>query len=237
MGADKNNIEKPKILPNCLIYNAGESISLSQWYKLESTDYPVCLVIFYRSHLQSGNTQMFDQFMATVRQQKLSPLAVAVTSLKEKESLTLLNNLIEQTSAKVILNTTGFASNRMGSPDLASTPTDFQSTFSHSIPVLQLILSSSTEDDWQQQSQGLRSRDVAMQVVLPEMDGRIITRAISFKASSYYDKQCQIELVRYAIHTERAQFVAQLAKRFVDLSKQKTIVRKRIALILANYPH
>jgi len=234
-GLEKNTVKKPKILPSCLIYHAGESISLSQWRMLESADYPVCLVIFYRSHLQSGNTQMFDDLLDIIRQQKLSPLAVAVASLKEKESLTLLNNLIEQTSAKIILNTTGFASNRMGSPDLASTPTDFQSSFSHSIPVLQLILSGSTEEDWQQQSQGLRSRDVAMQVVLPEMDGRIITRAISFKASSYYDEDCQIELVRYAIHAERARFVAELAKRFVNLAN-KANSEKRVALILANYP-
>lgn len=235
---DKDKLKPAKILPHCLLYQSGGVISFSEWkaqQDKQAVTQPICLVLFYRSHLQSGNTQVFDQLAVILREQGLSPLLVAVTSLKETDSLALLNELIAQTNAKLILNTTGFSSNRMGSPDVANLPTDFQSSFAHPIPVLQLILSSSTEEDWQQQKQGLRSRDMAMQVVLPEMDGRIISRAISFKSANYYDPHCQIDLVRYAIHQERATFVAKLAKAFVQLA-EKANAQKRVALILANYP-
>ena len=101
--------------------------------------------------------------------------------------------------------------------------------------MLQLVLSSSTEDDWNNYSQGLRARDIAMQVVLPEMDGRIVTRAVSFKAEAYWSERCEISVVRYTLHQERAGFVAELAKRFINLAT-KPNSEKRLALILANYP-
>ncbi|MFC3151060.1 cobaltochelatase subunit CobN [Litoribrevibacter euphylliae] len=196
---------------------------------------PVAVLLFYRSHLQSANTAMFDQLIALLSEQGLNPLPVAISSLKDNESLALVNALIEQSKASVIINTTGFASNRVESPDLSSQPTVFQSPFDADIPVLQLVLSSSTEDDWQAYSQGLRSRDIAMQVVLPEMDGRVITRAVSFKSEAWYSERCQISVVGYQLHHERALFVARLAKAYGDLAS-KPNHQKRIAVILANYP-
>ena len=233
--------QAPKALPSCLVYLKGSAASLVEWrsYYAEQLNQdvakPVCLLVFYRNHLQSANTQMFDQLIEILEEHDLTPLAVAVTSLKDAESLQMLNGLIESTDAKLVLNTTGFASNRAPSPDLAPSPTDFQSSFERPLPVLQLVLSSSTEEDWQEQNQGLRNRDLAMQVVLPEMDGRIISRAVSFKQQSYFDKTCEIDLIRYAIHEERAHFVVALAKRFANLAV-KPNGDKRIALILANYP-
>lgn len=230
--------QEPAPLPSALLYHHGRASSLTEWqshYQKALLSQPVALVVFYRSHLQSGNTAMFDGLLEVMEQEGLVPLAIAVSSLKDDVSVGLIETLAEQTNAKVILNTTGFAANRVGSPDLASEPTDFQSAFDSPIPVLQLILSGSTQEDWQAQTQGLRSRDVAMQIVLPEMDGRIITRAVSFKALSHYNETAQVDLVRYELHSERARFVAQLAKRYATLAS-KPNKDKRIAFILANYP-
>jgi cobaltochelatase CobN len=200
----------------------------------KNTD-PVCAIIFYRSHLQSANAQMFDQLIDTITAQSLRPLPIAISSLKDKESLALVNHLTAATDTSLIINTTGFASHTVSSPDLSSEPTDFSSPFALNIPVLQLILSSSTESDWKSYSQGLRSRDIAMQIVLPEMDGRIITRAVSFKAEARFCERCEISVVRYALHQERAHCVAQLAKAYCRLAT-KGNSEKRIAFILANYP-
>ena len=48
-------------------------------------------------------------------------------------------------------------------------------------PILQLILGGTAEEAWQASSRGLSQADLAMQVVLPELDGRLLTTAISFK--------------------------------------------------------
>ena len=251
---------EPKVLPKSLIYlpntdtlnsrHAESGATFAEWqsdvlptlkHDTEMKDAPVCMLLFYRSHLQNANTAMFDDFIACLQGEGLKPLAIAVSSLKEMESLALVNHLIVQSEARVILNTTGFASNSSslsGSEFSAATdsgPSHFISPFVNNIPILQVMLSSTLQEDWAANTQGLNSRDLAMQVVLPEMDGRVISRAISFKAEDDFDERCEIALVRYALHPERAQWVASLAKRYCELANTPN-ANKRIALILANYP-
>ena len=225
----------------CQLSNEQKESEPQQEAKSKNT----VLLLFYRSHLQSANTAMFDALIGILEQHNIQPLPVAIASLKDKESLALVNALIEQSSAGLIINTTSFATNTVASPELSSQPTDFLSPFmtvsagTHAktkrLPVLQLLLSGSTEEDWQEHKQGLRSRDIAMQVVLPEMDGRIVTRTVSFKAESHFDTRGECAIVRYALHTERAHFVAQLAAGYLKLAN-KANSDKRLALILANYP-
>ncbi|NQZ23022.1 MAG: cobaltochelatase subunit CobN [Colwellia sp.] len=237
-----------QVLPACLLYmgdnqtnalkTSYQQTSLLDWQKRwadKGDNNSVCVLLFYRSHLQSSNTEMFDQLISCIEQQGMNPLPIAISSLRDHESITLVNNLLEQTQAKIIINTTGFSCNRAASPDLSSQPSQFVSPFSLNIPVLQLILSSSTLEDWQSYSQGLRNRDIAMQVVLPEMDGRIITRAVSFKAQAYYSERCQTSVIQYQLNQERAEFVVSLAAKYCQLSI-KPNNEKRIALIVANYP-
>ncbi|WP_286239413.1 cobaltochelatase subunit CobN [Neptuniibacter halophilus] len=235
--------QEPRALPRCMIYLPQQNrqgvqvASYSEWQQRYPQQKAGCvaLLLFYRSHLQSGNTRMFDQLIDELYSAGVTPLPVALASLKDAESLALVNALLEQSQAGLIINTTGFASNTVASPDLCSQPSEFYSPFVRPVPVLQLVLSSSTEQDWQDHSQGLRSRDIAMQVVLPEMDGRIHTRALSFKAEDRYDPLSQVSVVRYQLHRERAGFVARLARGFLNLAA-KPNAEKRIAMIMANYP-
>jgi cobaltochelatase CobN len=235
--------QEPQTLPRCMLYIPDSTLQRSQasfydwqqrWQRTQASA-PVCAILFYRSHLQSANTVMFDQLIELIEAQGLNPLPVAIASLKDRESLALVNGLLQQSGASVIVNTTAFASNVVGSPDLSSQPSYFYSPFDRDIPVLQMMLSSSTQQDWHNHSQGLRQRDIAMQVVLPEMDGRVITRAVSFKTQSWYSQRCEISVVGYELHAERAQFVVELAQRYSRLAN-KPNAEKRIALILANYP-
>lgn len=232
--------QEPKALPKCLIYQTGLGHgTLLDWQnnrkKTGKASEPTVLLLFYRSHLQSANTDMFDELITIIEQQGLLVLPIAISSLKDTASLNLVNNLIAQTNVQLILNATGFATNTVASPDLSSEPSTFNSPFEKPVVVLQLVLSGSTEDDWSEHSQGLRNRDLAMQVVLPEMDGRIATRAVSFKSEDHYDDQAQVSIIRYSLHRERAQFVAELAQQYCQLA-HKPNKEKRIAMILANYP-
>ncbi|MCV6604806.1 MAG: cobaltochelatase subunit CobN, partial [Porticoccaceae bacterium] len=150
-------------------------------------------------------------------------------------ALAAVDLLIEQSGASVILNCTGFSSNRAAAPGLASTGTVFSSPFAAQIPVVQLVMASTTREDWQDHSQGLRSRDIAMQVVLPEMDGRILSRAACFKTSTWRCTAAQTDVVRFELHPERAAFVCGFVARTAALAN-KANRDKRVALVLANYP-
>ena len=105
-----------------------------RWQQNGHDQNPVVALLFYRSHLQSANTAMFDGLIAELEQQNLNPLPIAIASLKDAESIMLVNALLEQSGASLIINSTGFASNTVASPDLASQPTDFDSPFSRASP-------------------------------------------------------------------------------------------------------
>ncbi|GAA0586109.1 cobaltochelatase subunit CobN [Halomonas salifodinae] len=214
--------------------------TLKAWQASRDPQRPVCLLLFYRSHLQGANTAVLDGLIAALEAQGLAPLAVAVASLKESACLAFVNHLIEETGAGLVVNTTGFSVNRhtddseaLGDAELEQ---ELAGLFVGRPVVLQAILASSTEEDWRAEAGGLRSRDLAMQVVLPEMDGRILTRAVGFKSEAHYSERCQLSVVRHALHPERAAFVARLARRFCDLRCTPNQT-KRLALVLANYPN
>ncbi|WP_416137415.1 cobaltochelatase subunit CobN [Halomonas sp. HK25] len=238
--------QEPKVIPSALLYApsstsipdaAGrQEVTLSEWRDQRDPERPVCLLLFYRSHLQGANTAVLDGMIEALREQGLEPLAVAVASLKEEASVAFVNHLIEQTGAMLVINTTSFSVNR--NPDEMESLGD---EVSHGLfvgrpVILQAILASCTAEDWQAMPGGLPSRDVAMQVVLPEMDGRLMTRAVGFKSEAHYSERCQLAVIRHALHPERAAFVARLARRFCDL-RQTANADKRLALVLANYPN
>ncbi|MCK2182510.1 cobaltochelatase subunit CobN [Halomonas getboli] len=234
---------EPRAIPPALVYLPGRpEASLSDWEAQRDPARPVCLLLFYRSHLQGANTAVVDGLIAALEAEGLAPLAVAVASLKEDACVAFVNHLLERTGAGLVVNTTGFSVNR--EPDEGEVTggafgddgaDEASGLFAGRPVVLQAILASSPEDDWRDKAAGLHSRDVAMQVVLPEMDGRVITRAVGFKAEAHYSERCQLSVTRHEPHPERAAFVAELARRYARL-RHTANADKRLALVLANYP-
>lgn len=184
---------------------------------------PVVALVFYRSHLMAGNTAAFDALAVALAEQGLNPLPIALDSLKDPLCLSTLQGLCADHAVQLVLNTTAFSALEEGAA-LAS-----------DAPVLQVIASGGNREDWWADSQGLRPRDIAMQVVLPEMDGRIVTRAISFKGLSHRCAVTQSDVVAYQPEPDRVAFVAELARRWCRL-RSVPAAGKRLALVLANYP-
>ncbi|MBU7571856.1 MAG: cobaltochelatase subunit CobN [Hydrogenophaga sp.] len=191
---------------------------------------PVALLVFYRAHLQAGNTAVFDALLAALAEEGLNALAVAVDSLKNPESLAELQALAAERGVGVVLNATSFA---VASLDGDSTEAV---ALAGDAPVLQLITAGCSQEQWAADPHGLAPRDLAMQVVLPEVDGRIGTRAISFKGLAWRCERTEVDVVRYQPEPERIRFVAELARRWCAL-RDKPPADKRLALILANYPN
>ncbi len=75
-----------------------------------------------------------------------------------------------------------------------------------------------------------------MNVALPEIDGRILSRAVSFKAPLGRDPETEADLVGYRPVADRIAFVADLARNWARL-REKPPAERRVALILANYPN
>ncbi len=218
----------PRPLPRALLHlPSQERPQLGDWQRRYPGSGPVVLIPFYRAHYQAGDTATIDALAHALEKQGLWPLPVAVASLKDPESLAVLQALIEHTGIDLVINLTGFAVGAVEDPRERPLPWD--------VPVLQAILASSDREDWESGSHGLRPRDLAMHIVLPEVDGRLITRAIAFKEPLQRSERTQSDIIGYRPDPERIHFLARLARAWLDLARTPPGER-RLALVLANYP-
>jgi cobaltochelatase CobN len=190
----------------------------------------VAAIVFYRALLQSGDLAPIDALIAALAEAGLNPLPVYVTSLKEPMAAELLCKLCTETAPAVVLNATAFA---LSQPAAERSETPFDAA---DCPVLQVVFASSTEETWRTGSNGLNARDIAMHVALPEVDGRILSRAVAFKAEARRDPLTQCPIVTYRPLPDRVVFVAALAAAWARL-RATPPAKRRLALILANYPN
>ncbi|WP_374377927.1 cobaltochelatase subunit CobN [Dongia sp.] len=191
---------------------------------------PVAGIVFYRALLQAGTLAPIDALIRAVAARGINPLPIFVNSLKEAVAADLIRTLYAETAPDVTLNCTGFAISQPGAQTFA-TPFD-----GGDHPVLQVALSSEAQEQWQAGQRGLSPRDLAMQVALPELDGRILTRAISWKSAARFDEATQCTIVAPLPLADRVDFVANLAANWVKLRRTARGERP-IAIVLANYPN
>ncbi|HEY1995810.1 cobaltochelatase subunit CobN [Paraburkholderia sp.] len=218
----------PRVLPAATLYHPQHDVpTIADWQKRWRVDAPVVAILFYKAHLQAANTAVFDALIDALEAQGLNPLPIALTSLKDAISREVLQQLCAQHDVALVLNTTAFAASAIDDPEPLALAGD--------APVMQVILSGGNRDDWVKDNQGLTSRDIAMHVALPEVDGRIITRAISFKGLAYRCPHTEVDVVRYQPDHERIGFLAELSRRWCRLRSLDN-ADKKLALILANYP-
>ncbi|BAY16318.1 cobaltochelatase [Anabaenopsis circularis NIES-21] len=191
-------------------------------------------ILFYRAHYLSGNTKVIDALCTALVERNLQPIPVFVSSLRDPSVQDELNEFFQPKDTEqiaILLNTTSFSLARL---DTEAPETELWQNLD--VPVLQVILSGGFVEQWESLSQGLSPRDIAMNVALPEVDGRIISRAVSFKALETRNPDLETDVVVYEPVSDRIDFVAQLAANWVRL-RTKPPQKRRIALILANYPN
>ncbi|MEM8792117.1 MAG: cobaltochelatase subunit CobN [Pseudomonadota bacterium] len=193
-------------------------------------DAPVIPIVFYRALVQGAGLNPINRLTRALISEELNPLPVFVASLKDPVSAATLAQILTDAPPTVILNTTSFA---VSSPQSgwSATPLD-----TPGVPVLQCVLAGGTEEGWREGLNGLSARDIAMNVALPEVDGRILARAISFKGEAFFDEATQCRIATYRAEGTRIAFTAQLAAAWARLARKSPAERK-IALILANYPN
>ena len=190
-------------------------------------------ILFYRAHYLSGNLAPIDALCQALSERNLVPFPVFVSSLREPDlQVELLEYFQPKDSENIqlLLNTTSFAISGFDSPESEQNTLKLLD-----VPVLQAIFSGGGLEQWESELQGLSPRDVAMNVALPEVDGKIITRAVSFKAVKSWNSELETDVVGYVAADDRISFVADLTTNWVRL-KQTPAANRRIAIILANYP-
>jgi len=196
---------------------------------------PVVPLIFYRALLEGAGLNPINRLVKSLLRAGMAPLPVFVASLKDPVSVATLEHLFAAAPPDVILNCTSFA---VGSPhdgdDGPQNPLTIEAA--NGAPVFQVVLAGSGEEAWATGLSGLSARDIAMNVALPEVDGRVLSRAVSFKGEAFFDEATQCPIAAYRAQGDRVEFVAELAKNWADLRATQAGAR-RVALVLANYPN
>jgi cobaltochelatase CobN len=187
---------------------------------------PHALVTFYRAYVTAADTAPVDALITALRQNGFDAYGAFAPSLKGKGVAAWLERHFAERPAAAIINATAFSA--IG--DDGSTP--FETA---SCPVVQVALSTTQREDWAASLRGLSAADLAMHVVLPEVDGRIFAGVVSFKQVGVRDEDLQIAL---AVHQPDPARVNAVVDRVVAWSRLAAMSNrdKRLAIILSSYP-
>ncbi|MEM9974935.1 MAG: cobaltochelatase subunit CobN, partial [Pseudomonadota bacterium] len=162
---------------------------------------PLVLIVFYRSYLVAADLAPIEALFAALRQRGFRALGLFAPSLKAPGARDWLARQVRQLAPAAIVNATSFS----GRGDAGSSPLDASGA-----PVFQVALATSTRDAWKEAERGLSPADLAMHVVLPEVDGRLFAGVASFKEPGNRDNH--LEFARYA-HSPDTHRIAAIADR------------------------
>ncbi len=187
---------------------------------------PTVGVVYYRAHELSGNTAFVDVLCDAIEAQGANARPVYAASLRpdaagELPVCELLTGQVDVLVVTVLASGGANASDAEGWDAGALTALD--------VPVLQALCVTSSRADWAVSDAGLAPIDAAMQVAIPEFDGRLITAPFSFKETT------EDGLHAYVADPERASRVAGIAVAHARL-RSVPHAEKKLALVLSSYP-
>lgn len=194
---------------------------------LPEDDKPLVLVSFYRSYLTAADTEPVDALIAELRARGYAAYGVFAASLKAPDAANWLRDQLPALAPAAIINATAFSA--QGSDGSAS---PLSTT---GCPVFQVALSTARKKDWAEAARGLSPADLAMHVVLPEVDGRILTGVVSFKAPGKKDPDLQYSRFAHRAQPDRIAAVVDRVEGWLRLANLNN-AEKRLALVLSTYP-
>ncbi|MBU3029121.1 cobaltochelatase subunit CobN [Paracoccus marinaquae] len=186
---------------------------------------PLALVSFYRSYLTAADTGPVDALIRGLRGAGFAACGVFAPSLKTADFGDWLAGALPAAPAALV-NATGFSVR----VEAGGTPFD-----GFGCPVFQVALSTNRRREWAQAERGLSPADLAMHVVLPEVDGRVFAGVISFKAPEPRDADLQYS--RF-VHRAEPDRIAATVARIAAWQRLATTAPadRNLALILSTYP-
>src|ERR1700733_2293269 len=205
-----------------------EHAEYEDWLQRADPTKPTAAILFYRAHLLSGNTAFIDALAESVESHGLNALCIFTSSMKALDKDFPAALRLVEGRASVIITTLSFALGEINAGDVTLAGENVSILERLGIPVIQAIPSGMTRGNWEVSRRGLNALDTAINVALPEFDGRIISVPISFKERGNAQSG---DL--YVPHPERVDRVAGIAAR---LARLQTLVNpyKRVAFVLTN---
>ena len=216
-----------KTVPTAGYYDPDQGIvSRCPFNHAAPADAPLIAVTFYRSYLTAADTAPIDALLREIASRGFTPLGLFVPSLKSEPARAFLAQAFAAHPPAAIINATAFSGRGADNTSPLDAP---------GVPVFQVALSTARKKEWAESERGLSPADLAMHVVLPEVDGRLFTGVVSFKAPEKQDPHLQYSRFSHRAHVDRIKAVVDRVTGWHRLSATPTEQRK-LALILSTYP-
>ncbi|MCA3449194.1 MAG: cobaltochelatase subunit CobN [Rhodobacter sp.] len=187
---------------------------------------PRVLVIFYRAWLTAHDLDPVQALVTALRARGFDVLALFAPSLKAPGAAHWMARWVKALHPVAIVNATAFSARGDG----GQTPLD-----GAGVPVFQVALSTATRQAWDGAARGLSPSDLAMHVVLPEVDGRLFAGVASFKEPGTADPALQFARFAHRADAARVSAIADRVAGWVRLGATAAADR-RVALVLSTYP-
>ena len=198
-------------------------------FEMPVSERPAVSLLFYRAALEGAGTATLEALHREIERQGLAPVPLVISTLKEAACVRFVQAAFAVHKPQAIINLTGFA---LGLDGLDEKLNPFAGV---DAPVIQVVQAGRPEAQWAADVQGLTSKDLAMQVVLPELDGRIGGIIVGHKGDAVWHAATECPLSAYAPDADGIARAVRLAKNFVRLRAAPRAERK-IGIVLANYP-
>jgi len=219
---------EPQSVPRLAGYLPGEgAVDLERLMASLQAGHPVIPIVFYRALLLAGDTAPVDALCTAVAARGLAPAALFVTSLKDREAGVFLRQALARLKPALIVTMTAFAAGcGIDEPAPLDAP---------GVPVFQVVSAITKRAAWRDSTRGLGAADLAMHVVLPELDGRVLAGAIAFKDA--LPTQAGLAFSAFASRPEpdRVAMVADRIAAHVVLQALPASER-RVAILMPDYP-
>ncbi len=198
-----------------------ETATVDDWRLRADPTRPTAAILFYRAHFISGNLAFIDELVDALEDQELNALAVFTSSLRARDNGLPVAFQIVGDRADVLISTLSFA---LGDQTADDEPSALERL---GVPIIQAITSGMPREAWEVSHRGLTALDTAINVAIPEFDGRIVSVPMSFK------DRAEDAPGLYAPHADRIARVAGLARSLARLRRQPR-ADMRVAFVLTN---
>ena len=190
------------------------------------SDKPLIILTFYRSFITAADLKPIEALFEALRARGFELIGLFSPSLKIPDAADWIITQIKQFKPVCIVNATSFS----GKGASGVSPLD-----AGDVPVFQVALSTSNRAAWMEADRGLSPADMAMHVVLPEVDGRIFAGVASFKEPGKQDKNLEFSRIEHQPDKERILAITDKVSRWYKL-QTKPLEAQKAALILSTYP-
>jgi len=186
-------------------------------------------ICFYRAWLQAGDLDVIDSLFSALEAGGMKVICFYSVSLRNPLAQAELLKRAQVDPPDLVVTTQSFS--------LGANDTERISIFEElNLPVLQLPVALCSREAWVKNLAGLSPAEIAMNIALPELDGRLFGAVIGFKEEEKWIEEIEFAVKRLRSDPSQIAYASEWIKNWISLRRLSN-QDKRVAVILSNYPN